>query len=130
MRTSLNVPDGVLAAFDDTWQAEGIESRSRAVREAMVEYVERHRRLEELSGTTVAVVTFDYELSTVADELHRIQHEYDDVVGASSHVHHGAWCLEAVFCHGSALRIRELVYELRDFDAVGRVNVTFLERSD
>lgn len=130
MRTSLNVPDGTLDEFDETWQAEGIGSRSRAVREAMVEYVERHRRLDALSGTTVAVVAFDYELSTVAEELHRIQHDYDDVIGASSHVHHGEWCLEAVFCHGNAPRIRELVYELRDFDAVGRVNVTFLERSD
>lgn len=129
MRTSLNVPAGTLEEFDETWQAEGIETRSRAVREAMAEYVERHRSLEALSGTAVAVIAFDYELSTVADELHRIQHGYEDVVGASSHVHHGGWCLEAVFCHGGAARIRELVYELRDFDAVGRVNVTFLEGS-
>jgi CopG family nickel-responsive transcriptional regulator len=42
-------------------------------------------------------------------------------------MHHGDWCLETIFCTGSAARIRELVYHLRDFDAVGRVNVMFLQ---
>ena len=42
-------------------------------------------------------------------------------------MHQGEWCLETIFCEGSAARIRELVYRLRDFDAVGRVNVMFLE---
>lgn len=38
MRTSFNIPDDVLAEFDRVWQAEWIENRSRAVREAMLEY--------------------------------------------------------------------------------------------
>ncbi|QLC35616.1 hypothetical protein EFA46_014870 (plasmid) [Halarchaeum sp. CBA1220] len=43
----------------------------------------------------------------------------------TSHSHQGEWCLEGLFCRGPAARIRRLAYRLRDFDAVGRANVTF-----
>ncbi|WP_117595664.1 MULTISPECIES: CopG family ribbon-helix-helix protein [Haloprofundus] len=127
MRTSLNVPQEVLDSFDETWNSEGMESRSRAVREAMQEYIERHTRLEEIEGEAVAAIAFDYEHTLVIGELHTIQHEFEDIIGTTQHMHHGDWCLETIFCTGPANRIRELVYQLRDFDAVGRVNVMFLQ---
>jgi CopG family nickel-responsive transcriptional regulator len=127
MRTSLNIPDDVLAQFDETWQAEGLSSRSRAVREAMQEYIEGHARLEAAQGDVVAAVVFDYEHDDVIEQLHTVQHDYQDVIKTTSHVHQGHWCLETVFCDGEAHRIRQLVYELRDFDAVSRVTVTLLQ---
>ncbi|WP_458207559.1 CopG family ribbon-helix-helix protein [Haladaptatus sp. NG-SE-30] len=123
MRTSLSVPDDVLSAFDETWQAQGLESRSRAVREAMSEYTEAHSQFEDVSGDIAAVLAFDYEHGSVVGDLHTIQHEFHEVINTTSHVHHDDWCLETVFCHGSAERVRELAYRLRDFDAVGRVKV-------
>ena len=126
MRTSLNVPDELLAAFDETWEAEGLDSRSRAVREAMQEYVERHTRLEDAEGDVVAALVFDYDHHDVIEELHTVQHDFQDVVQATSHVHQGEWCLEAAYCRGSAERVRGLAYRLRDFDGVGRVKVTSL----
>jgi CopG family nickel-responsive transcriptional regulator len=130
MRTSLNIPQEVLDSFDDTWQAEGFESRSRAAREAIHEYIERHTSLEEVDGDVVATIAFDYEHTLVVGELHEIQHEFEDAIRTSHHMHQGEWCLETIFCSGEAEQIRELVYRLRDFDAVGRVNVMFLQPSD
>ncbi|EMA46969.1 CopG family ribbon-helix-helix protein [Halococcus saccharolyticus] len=127
MRTSVNIPEEVLGTFDETWQTQGMESRSRAVREAIHEYVERHTTLEEIDGDAVAAIAFDYEHTLIIEELHTLQHEFEDVIATTHHLHQGEWCLESVFCHGPADRIRELVYQLRDFDAVGRVNVTFLQ---
>ena len=121
MRTSLNVPDELLAAFDETWEAEGYESRSRAVREAMQEYVEAHDRLESMTGEVVALVGFDYRHHEVIEELHGVQHEYQDVILNTSHTHQGEWCLESLFCRGDVARVRELTYRLRDFDGVRRV---------
>lgn len=128
MRTSLNIPQDVVDSFDETWKAEGFESRSRAVREAISEYIESHVELEATSGDIAAVLAFDYEHRTVIEELHTVQHEFQDVIDTTSHTHQGEWCLEAVFCRGSAERIRELVYRLRDFDAVGRVKIMSLQR--
>ncbi|QZP38695.1 CopG family ribbon-helix-helix protein [Halobaculum magnesiiphilum] len=130
MRTSLNVPDDALAEFDAVAEAEGFDSRSRALREAMAEYVERHTRLEDAAGEVAAVVAFDYVHDEVIRDLHGVQHDYQDVITTTSHVHQGEWCLETVFCRGDADRVRELVYRLRDFDAVRRVRVLSLVGGD
>ena len=127
MRTSLNVPQEVLESFDETWKSEGMESRSRAAREAMQEYIERHTRLEEVEGKAVAAVAFDYEHTLIIGELPTVQHEFEAIIETTHHLHHGDWCLETIFCTGQADRIRDLVYRLRDFDAVGRVNLMFLQ---
>ncbi|MFB6202129.1 MAG: CopG family ribbon-helix-helix protein [Halorhabdus sp.] len=121
MRTSFNIPDDVVEEFDRVWQEQGIENRSRAAREAMLEYVESHSRLEETSGEVVALVAFDYRHHEVIRELHAVQHEYQDVILNTSHTHQGEWCLESLFCRGAAERVRELTYRLRDFDGVRRV---------
>lgn len=123
MRTSFNIPDDVVEAFDRVWQDEGIENRSRAVREAMQEYIEAHARLEATTGEIVALVGFDYRHHDVIRELHGIQHEYQDVILNTSHTHQGEWCLESLFCRGPAESIRDLTYRLRDFDGVRRVKV-------
>jgi len=127
MRTSLNIPQEVLDAFDKTWESQGMESRSRAVREAMQEYIERHMTLEDVEGEVVAMIAFDYENTLVIGDLHDVQHEFQDVIETMTHTHQGEWCLECVFCRGEASRIRQLAYRLRDFDAVGRANVVFLQ---
>ena len=126
MRTSFNIPDELLAEFDDTWQAEGFDSRSRAVREAMYEYIESHADLEAVEGEVAAVLAFDYEHEPVIEQLHTIQHEFQDVITTTSHTHEGEWCLETIFCRGPAERVRTLLYRLRDFDAVGRVKMMLL----
>ncbi|OTF01808.1 CopG family ribbon-helix-helix protein [Halorubrum sp. SD683] len=126
MRTSLNVSEDILDEFDETWQAEGLDSRSRAIREAMQEYIEGHSQLEEVSGEVVAVLAFDYQHHEVIHDLHAAQHQFQDVIETMSHTHQGEWCLETVFCHGDAARVRELVYRLRDFDGVGRVKTMLL----
>ena len=127
MRTSLNVPEDVLDEFDATWQAEGLDSRSRAVREAMAEYVESHARLESAEGNVLAVLAYDYEHDEVIHDLHHVQHDFEDVITTTNHVHRGEWCLETAFCDGPAEQVRRLVYRLRDFDAVARVTVMVLQ---
>ena len=126
MRTSLAIPDDVLEEFDEVWRSEGLESRSRAVREAMAEYVERHRELETISGPVTGAIVFDYEHERVIEALHDVQHAYQDVIISTSHAHHGDWCLETIFCRGDAARFSDLIYALQDFDGVRRVNATVL----
>lgn len=127
MRTTVNIDDDAIEAFDAVWQDEGIDSRSRAVREAIREYVESHTTLESMTGDVAALVAFDYDHHEVIEELHTVQHDYQDVIDTTSHTHQGEWCLEAVFCRGSADCVRDLVYDLRNFDGVGRVRVMSLD---
>ena len=126
VRTSFNIPDELIEEFDRTWRDEGIENRSRAVREAMSEFVESHSRLEDTSGEVVALVGFDYRHHEGIREVPGVQHEYQNVILNTSHTHQGEWCLESLFCRGDAERVRELTYRLRDFDAVRRVKLMLI----
>ncbi|MFB6111874.1 MAG: CopG family ribbon-helix-helix protein [Halobacteriaceae archaeon] len=130
MRTSVNIPDDLLAEFDRVWAEEGLENRSRAVREAMQEYVEAHADLEAQSGEVVALVGFDYRHHEVIEALHGVQHEFQDVILNTSHTHQGEWCLESLFCRGPAARVRSLTYRLRDFDEVRRVKLMVIRDED
>lgn len=127
MRTTVNIDDETIDAFDAVWQAEGLDSRSRAVREAIREYVESHTTLEAMTGDVAALVAFDYDHHEVIEALHTVQHDFQDVIDTTSHTHQGEWCLEAVFCRGPVDRVRDLVYALRDFDGVGRVRAMSLD---
>ena len=129
MRTSFNIPDEIVESFDQVWQEQGLDSRSRAVREAMLEYIESHSQLEALSGEVVALVGFDYRHHEVIEELHAVQHDYQDVILNTSHTHQGEWCLESLFCRGPAERVRQLIYQLRDFDGVRRVKEMMIRDS-
>ncbi|MBP1923865.1 CopG family nickel-responsive transcriptional regulator [Halorubrum alkaliphilum] len=126
MRTSFNIPDDLLAEFDETWEAEELDSRSRAVREAMQEYIEDHAELEAIEGDIVVIIAFDYEHEAVIEEVHDVQHRFQDVITTTNHIHEGEWCLETIFCNGPAERVRELTYRLRDFDSVSRVKLMLL----
>jgi len=126
MRTSFNIPDDLLSEFDETWQAEGLDSRSRGVREATQEYIEVHTRLEDIEGDVVVIIAFDYEHGAVIEEIHDVQHQFQDVITTTNHIHEREWCLETLFCSGSAPRVRDLTYRLRDFDAVSRVKLMVL----
>ena len=126
MRTSFNIPDNLLSEFDETWQAEELDSRSRGVREAMQEYIELHTRLEDIEGDVVVIIAFDYEHEAVIEAVHDVQHQFQDVITTTNHIHEREWCLETLFCSGSAPRVRDLTYRLRDFDAVSRVKLMLL----
>ncbi|WP_142860859.1 CopG family ribbon-helix-helix protein [Salinigranum halophilum] len=129
MRTSFNIPDDLLSEFDETWQAEGLDSRSRGVREAMQEYIEAHTRLEDIEGDVVVIIAFDYEHEAVIEDIHNVQHRFQDVITTTNHIHEGEWCLETLFCNGPAPRVRDLTYRLRDFDAVSRVKLMLLAQT-
>jgi CopG family nickel-responsive transcriptional regulator len=130
VRTSFNIPDEVVEEFDRVWQEQDLANRSRAVREAMLEYIESHSRLEATTGEVVALVAFDYRHHEVIRELHAVQHEYQDVILNTSHTHQGEWCLESLFCRGDAARVRGLTYRLRDFDGVRRVKLMIIRDGD
>lgn len=123
MRTSFNIPDEIIKEFDRVWNEEGLDNRSRAAREAMQEYIESHSRLENMSGEVVALVGFDYRLHNIVQDLHAVQHKYQDVILNTSHTHQGEWCLESLFCRGDVERVRKLIYRLRNFDGVHRVKI-------
>lgn len=83
---SFNNPDELLGEFDETWQSEGFDSRSRAVREAIPKYIESHAELVEVE-TSLAGESRMAELSNgciccglqgeLRNELFQLGHSYE-----------------------------------------------------
>jgi len=92
----------------------------------MQEYIENHARLEDLEGDVIVIISFDYEHEAVIENIHDVQHQFQDVITTTNHIHEGEWCLETLFCSGSASRVRDLTYRLRNFDAVSQVKLMLL----
>jgi len=72
MRTSLNISDDLLSKFNKTWQAGGLDSRSRGVRGAMQECMEGHTTLEDIEGDGAVIIAFDYEHEAVIEDIHDV----------------------------------------------------------
>ena len=92
----------------------------------MQEYIEAHSRLEDIEGDVVGIIAFDYEHEAVIEDIHDVQHQFQDIITTTNHIHEGEWCLETLFCSGPAPRVRDLTYRLRDFAAVSRVKLMLL----
>jgi CopG family nickel-responsive transcriptional regulator len=96
--------------------------------DAIENFVVSDADLDEVSGDVVALVVFDAEGGD--EKLTEIERAFEDVVASTGQVNEGDARLSAVSCRGPALRVRELVGQLRADEAVNRVTVTLLRASE
>ena len=89
----------------------------------MQEYIGGHTTLTDIEGVVVVITAFDYEHEAIIEDIHNVQHRFQDIITTTNHIHEGEWCLETLFCSGPAPRVRDLTYRLRNFDAVSRVEL-------
>ncbi len=102
--------------------AKGYPSRSEAAREAILDFLQKHRQLEELTGEVSCVVTFSYPHGKQLEgHITDLQHRFGKVVTSTSHVHRGERCLEVVFLQGMAEEVRRFVSNLSRLKRVGHV---------
>lgn len=122
MRLSLSLPDRLVRSFDAVARAKGYPSRSKAAREALEDFLQKHQQLGELSGEITCVVTFSYPHGRRLEaHVTELQHRSGDVVTSTSHVHRGERCLEVVFLQGTADDVRRFIASLSGLKGVGRV---------
>ncbi len=122
MRVSLSLPEHLAGSLDAAVRAKGYTSRSAAVREALEDFLQKHRRLAELRGDVTAVVTFSYPHGRGMEErVTGLQHRHGALVTSTSHVHRGERCLEVVFLQGVAHEVRSFVEDLSRLKRVGHV---------
>ncbi len=122
MRVSLSVPGSLMADFDAVIRAEGYPSRSGAAREAIEDFLQKHRQLRQLSGEISCVVTFSYPHGKrLEGEITDLQHRFGKLVTSTSHVHRGEKCLEVVFLQGIAQEVLQFIGDLSRLRRVGHV---------
>jgi len=110
-RVSLSVSKDLLRQFDDMALGIGHPTRSKAISEAMREFVSK--RKWETAGNVdtsgVLILTYDHHARDINRAITELQHDFPDVVTATMHVHLSRdACLEVIAFRGKAQRVRNL----------------------
>ncbi len=113
VRTGISVPQGLLQDLDSYVRTTSYANRSEAIRDAVKAMLSEHHALMLGEGERFGAVMalFDLHEEGASDLLHRVQHEYSDVVNSVTHVHlvDPENCLELLVVRGDAERVNELV---------------------
>jgi CopG family nickel-responsive transcriptional regulator len=115
-RISLSISGDLLKEFDSLADSIGHPNRSKAVSEAMREFLARRKwdLAKKGRASGVILVTYDHHSRGVNKALTELQHEYPDAVSATMHIHLSKHtCLEAIAFKGGADRIRSLAKTLQ-----------------
>ena len=115
-RVSLSIQADLMKEFDSVAESLGHPTRSKAVSEAMREFVSLKRWDMARKGVVpgVILVTYDHHARGVNKALTELQHDYHEVVGATMHIHLTKHtCLEVISFEGEAERVRSLATMLQ-----------------
>ncbi len=115
-RTGISIPENLLKDLDLFVRSTSYSNRSEAIRDAVKSLIHEHRTLMVGEGERFGAVMalFDLHEKGASDLLHRVQHEYSDVVNTVTHVHLVDLrnCLELLVVRGKAERVNELINHL------------------
>jgi CopG family nickel-responsive transcriptional regulator len=127
-RFSVSLPPSLLAQMDEMVRKKGYSNRSLAIADMIRAHLVEHRQQlgnEEIAGTITLV--YDHHKRHVQETLTDIQHDHDDVIISTVHVHldhHN--CMEVLLLRGRAGVIRGIADELIAAKGVkhGKLTVT------
>ena len=108
-RISVTVSEEVLEEFDSLSKTAGQPTRSKAVNEALREFITNRMwdtsRKGSFSGVILA--TYDHHSKGVNRALTELQHDYPDIVNATMHIHLSKHtCLEVIAFKGEGTKVR------------------------
>ena len=114
-RTSFSVSPALLNRFDGIIEKMGYEDRSRALQNAMANFITEYTwRIEKgKAGVGAILFTYSHRPHGLQEALVDVQHRYRDVVNSTTHIHlDESRCLEIVSVRGQTTRIQELAKRL------------------
>lgn len=126
-RVSLTLPSELIEEFDDAVEEWGYASRSKAARDALRQFLADRYWTEASDRPQRGSITivYDHHARGVNDELLEIQHDHDDAVVATQHVHFGPErCLETLVVDGPSEEIRALIEGINGIGGVEQVQFT------
>ena len=115
-RISLSISKRLMDEFDSLSESMGHPTRSKAVSEALREFVTKRKWDLAKKGDVPGVIllTYDHHSRGVNKAITELQHEYPDVVTATMHIHLSKHsCLEVIAFKGEAGRVRGLARTLQ-----------------
>ncbi|MFP8955995.1 CopG family ribbon-helix-helix protein [Natrialbaceae archaeon A-CW3] len=113
---SVSMPDALLERLDQFADDHGYTGRSEVVREASRNLLGEFEdtRLEDRKLMGLVTVLFDYETTSVEEQMMHLRHEHESLVSSNFHTHVGDhFCLELFVLEGSLEEISTFVGKIR-----------------
>jgi len=114
VRISVSLPPLLLKEFDAALTKIGYESRSKAIHNAIRNFVAEYKWTEE-KGSCIGAITmvYDHGKRGLLKDLTEIQHNYEAIISSATHIHLDERnCLEIIAIRGDAVKIRTLTQAL------------------
>lgn len=130
IRTGISLPKNLLEDFDSVLEGTRYMSRSRAIREAMRNFIDEYKELRGATGKQVGalMVLYDHTVDGVSDALTDLQHEYEETIIASIHVHLDVErCLEIIVVKGKGKGIKNLSSTIIGGEGIKEVKSLLIE---
>ncbi|SPC33482.1 putative nickel-responsive regulator [Candidatus Nitrosocaldus cavascurensis] len=131
VRISISLPSDLLASFERVSKKAGFTDRSKAIQTAMRAFISENEWLsgnESGKGAGLIELLYDPHTRNIEKALTLIQHNYNHIVTASTHMHlDDDNCLEAILVRGDARSIKRLVKELVEKKGIKSIKVNFVK---
>jgi len=125
-RISISLPPNLLEDFDQVTTSIG-HDRSKAIQQAMRDYISEYRWDHEPGASAVGTITiiFNHDIAGLEGDLTAIQHQHTNLITSATHIHlDGHHCLLVIVVKGQAVEIKELATQLQSLRGIHQLKVT------
>ncbi len=126
-RIGVSIPSGLLKELDRIVEELDVPSRSKAISEAIAQYIGDRAWLLEGGEDyqVVGSITLMYRHDEASESITEIQHRFIDIIRSTSHVHLSVGrCLEVTILAGPVSKARELVKTLHSVRGVEAIRAS------
>lgn len=113
---SISMPDDLADRIDAFAERHGYTGRSEVMREASRSLLEEFEdpRLEGRDLMAIVTVLFDFETTSVEEQMMHLRHDHEDLVVSNFHSHVGDhYCMELFVLEGDLAAISTFVGQVR-----------------
>lgn len=139
-RISISLPPKLLEEFDKAMEKTGFTDRSKAIQTALHSFIDETswEKAEgnttpndnidtESNGAGAIILLYDNHIYNQDSLSTQIQHNYKDVISASTHLHlNDHNCLESILVDGNVNRIKELAKKLSENRGIKSMKINFV----
>ncbi|MEA2011777.1 MAG: nickel-responsive transcriptional regulator NikR [Verrucomicrobiota bacterium] len=125
VRLSFSVEEGLFNKLESLVERNGYSNRSEFIRDTIRNILveEEWEQDKEVVGTITLI--YDHHASKLSEKLTDIQHEYHDLVLASTHIHIShSLCAEMIMIKGASEKLKHLTSNLQSQKGVLHTGLT------
>jgi CopG family nickel-responsive transcriptional regulator len=114
-RLSISLPSPLVEEFDEVWHSMKYTDRSKAVHDAIRNFITEHKWTQEQENEVVGAIAllYYYDKPALLNTIMKTQHEFENIITSSMHIHLTKdKCLEIIAVKGHAQQARSLMQKL------------------